>query len=242
MSYVKGVFVAVAGLAIAALIFGVRASVARQAGADADWSMNTTIIEACTCPMFCPCYFDTKPAPHHEHGSTQHYCKFNMGHKVNKGHHGAVKLDGLKFWIAGDLGADFGDGTADWAEVTFESSATKEQRDAVAAIVSRIYPVKWDSFSVGKDAPIEWKATAARAEARLDGGKAGEVVLQHNPSAMSSEPTVIKNLRYFGAARNDGFVLMPNEVQAYRVGKNAFETRGTNGFMITLELTSKDVK
>jgi hypothetical protein len=99
--------------------------------------------------------------------------------------------------------------------------------------VSRIYPVKGDSFSVGKDAPIEWKATAARAEARLDGGKAGEVVLQHNPTAMSAEPTVIKNLRYFAAARNEGFVLMPNEVQAFRVGKNAFETRGTNGFMIT---------
>jgi hypothetical protein len=67
-------------------------------------------------------------------------------------------------------------------------------------------------------------------------------VLQHNPSAMSADPTVIKNLRYFGAARNDGFVLMPNVVQAYRLGKNAFETRGTNGFMITLDISSKDVK
>jgi hypothetical protein len=52
MSYFKGVFVAVAGLAIAALIFGAGPSAARQAGGEADWAMNTTIIEACSCPMF----------------------------------------------------------------------------------------------------------------------------------------------------------------------------------------------
>ena len=53
---------------------------------------------------------------------------------------------------------------------------------------------------------------------------------------------VIENLRYWGVPRNDGFVLMPNEVQAYRVGDKAFETRGTNGFMITLDITSSDVE
>ncbi len=34
---------------------------------------------------------------------------------------------------------------------------------------------------------------------------------------------------------------MPNEVQAYRMGDKAFETKGTNGFMITLDITSKDI-
>ena len=34
-----------------------------------DWSMNATIIEACSCPMFCQCYFDHKPASHAEHAS-----------------------------------------------------------------------------------------------------------------------------------------------------------------------------
>ena len=56
------------------------------------------------------------------------------------------------------------------------------------------------------------------------------------------EPVVIKNLRYFGAPRNTGFVLMPNDVEAYRVGPHAFEYKGTNGFMITYDITSKDVK
>src|SRR5215203_2427824 len=30
----------------------------------ANWAMNATIIEACSCPMFCQCYFDSKPAAH----------------------------------------------------------------------------------------------------------------------------------------------------------------------------------
>ena len=55
------------------------------------------------------------------------------------------------------------------------------------------------------------------------------------------EPVVIKNLKYWGVPRNDGFVMMPNEVEAYRVGKKAFEFKHTNGFMITLDINSKDI-
>ena len=55
-------------------------------------------------------------------------------------------------------------------------------------------------------------------------------------------PPVINNLRYWGAPRNAGFVLMPNELQAYRVGPKAYESKGTNGFMLTLDMNSKDPK
>jgi hypothetical protein len=34
---------------------------------------------------------------------------------------------------------------------------------------------------------------------------------------------------------------MPNEVEAYREGPKAFEYKGTNGFMLTFDMTSKDV-
>ena len=57
---------------------------------------------------------------------------------------------------------------------------------------------------------------------------------------MTSEPVVMKNLKYWGAPRNDGFVMMPNEVEAYRAGDKPFEFKGTNGFMITLDINSKD--
>jgi hypothetical protein len=49
-------------------------------------------------------------------------------------------------------------------------------------------------------------------------------------------------VKYFAAPRNDGFVLMPNEVQAYRGGDKQFEYKGTNGFMLTLDINSTDVK
>jgi hypothetical protein len=34
--------------------------------------------------------------------------------------------------------------------------------------------------------------------------------------------------------------MMPNVVEAYRVGPKAFEYKGTNGFMLTLDISSKD--
>ena len=202
-----------------------------------EWSFNATIIEACSCPMFCPCYFNPQPAGHAHGGETEHYCRFNMGYKVNEGHYGDVKLDGAKFWVAGDLGEDFTSG--EWAVVAFDPSVTPEQREGIKAIVGKVYPIEWGSFAVGEDAPIEWTYSKERAVATLNGGKTAEVVLTRGPGMTGGSP-VIKNLQYWGVPRNDGFVLMPNEVQAYRVGDKAFETRGTNGFMITLDIASSD--
>ena len=222
-------------------------SMAQPAKPSPEWALNATVIEACSCQMFCPCYFSTKPAPadggHAGHGMAGgHYCRFNIAYKVNKGNYGATNLAGVKVWIAGDLGDDFSDMQTEWAEVTFDPAVTKEQRDGMAAIlVGPVYPFKWKTFTIGADAPIEWTGGKDKAVARLDGGKAGEIVLVHNSTAMSAEPSVLKNVKYFAAPRNDGFVLMPNEVQAYKRGANPFESKGTNGFMLTLDINSKDV-
>jgi hypothetical protein len=218
-----------------------------------EWSMNGTIIEACSCPMFCQCYFDTKPAAHggaghgehagHGAMAGKHFCKFNNAIKVNSGKYGDTKLDGAKFWVAGDLGDEFSDGEMEWAVLHFDPSVTKEQREGIQAALAHLYPVKWKSFTVGQDKPIEWTATRDRAEAKLDGGKTAQVTLKKN-QGMSDEPIVIKNLKYWGAPRNDGFVLMQNEVEALRQvpeGQEPFEFKGSNGFMITFDINSKDV-
>ena len=134
--------------------------------ASADWSMEATIIESCTCTMFCPCYFSTVPTGHGHGNMAEHYCRFNMGHRVNRGTFRGVSLAGVKFWLAGDLGADFSKG-GEWVEATFEPSVTKEQRDALTVILPHAYPVTWKSFTVGKDAPIGWSFTNERAVARL---------------------------------------------------------------------------
>lgn len=206
-----------------------------------EWSMNASVIEACSCPMFCQCYFNTEPAGHHHEGGQEHFCRANNAYKINKGHLGKVNLDGAKFWISTDLGGDFSQGMMDWAILTFDKSLTKEQRDAVVTLAGKLFPVKWKSFTTAEGVIDKWEVTNDGAHALLDGGKTAEVQLKRF-QGMTNEPVVIKNLKYWGAARNDGFVLYPNVVEAYRVGPKAFEFKGTNGFLLTLDMNSNDNK
>src|SRR5688572_1615424 len=123
----------------------------------------------------------------------------------------------------------------DWAVLHFDPAVTKAQRDGITQILGHVYPVKWGSFTVGADAPIEWKYDKDSAVAKLGGGKVAEVALKRFPGNTDA-PIVIHNLKYWGTPRNDGFVLMPNTVQALRQtpeGKKPYEFKGTNGFMIT---------
>jgi hypothetical protein len=207
-----------------------------------DWAMNATVIEACSCPMFCQCYFNTQPAAHggHEGHEAKHFCRANNAYKVNKGHYGSTNIDGAKFWIATDLGGDFSKGQMEWAVLYFDKSLSPAQREAIGTLAKKLFPVEWKSLTTAEGSIDKWEFTKDEAHALLDGGKTGEVKLKRFPG-MTAEPVVIKNLKYWGAARNDGFVLMPNEVEAYRTGPNAFEFKGTNGFMLTLDMNSRDV-
>jgi uncharacterized protein DUF1326 len=221
------------------LLTGVHAQALAQE-ASVDWAINTTIIDGCSCRMLCPCIFGSPAtvgsAATHEHAGHRS-CYFNQAFRVNKGHYGKVRLDGLKFWFAGDKG------DAKIVELTFEPSANKAQRAVIRVFMSHFLPLKWTSFTEGTDAKIAWKAEAARAEAKLDGGKAAEVVLTRNPGATAEGTTVIKNMSYFGSTRNDGFNIMPVEFIAYRRGPKPapFEFRGTSGWTITIDMNYKDV-
>src|SRR5438309_521676 len=125
---------------------------AQAQGGTPDWALNATIIEACSCTMFCPCYFSTVPSAHGHGSMVDHFCRFNMGYRVNQGTFRDVSLNGVKFWIARDLGADFSKG-AEWDEISFEPSVKKEQRDAITTIIPYVYPVTWKAFTIGQDAP-----------------------------------------------------------------------------------------
>jgi len=237
MVYLRRFLLPIAIVALLVFLFVGAAST----NASPKWSMNASIIEACSCPMFCQCYFNAEPAGHGDHnghGST-HYCKFNNAFRVNKGTYGTTKLDGAKFWVAGDLGGDFSKGQMDWAVLTFDPSVTKAQRDGIVQVLGKLYPVKWNSFTIAPDQPISWVNSKETAIAKLDSGKAGEVSLKKF-QGMTNEPVVIKNLKYWGAPRNSGFIMMPNTVEAYRLGDKAFEHKGTNGFMITFDIASTD--
>jgi hypothetical protein len=218
------------------------AAAAKAAAKKPAWHMNATAIEACSCPMFCQCYFNTKPAGHagHHGGEAEHFCRANLAYKINKGYHGAVSLDGAKFWLANDLGPDFSKGQMDWVVLTYDTATTPDQRKAIKEIVGRLFPVKWNSFAEAEAAIDTWRYDNDTAVALMDGGKTAEVRLKRFPG-MTNAPIVIKNLPYWGAKRHDGFVLMPNEVEAYRAGAKPFEYKGTNGFLITVDMNADDL-
>ena len=71
------------------------------AAADAPWQVRWQYIEACSCNLFCPCFFNKHAA--HKHGG-EPKCTFNNVGKVLQGKYGDVDLAGLKFWLSGDLG------------------------------------------------------------------------------------------------------------------------------------------
>ena len=234
----KRLFVAAVGaIALAGLTIAAGPKTAAAPGPE--WSMNATVIEACSCTMFCPCYFNTSPGGHHDGHAMKHFCKANNAYKVNRGHYGNVKLDGAKFWITADLGGDWSKGQMDWAIATFDRATTKEQRDGILEILPRLFPVKWNSFKTA-EGDIIWNHSGGEAHALLDGGQTAEVHLKATVASNTpGDPVVIKNLKYWGATNNDGFVLMPSVLEAYRVSDKAFEFKGTNGFMLTLDIDSK---
>lgn len=221
------------------LVFAVAVLPIAAAGGDQDWAMNATVIEACSCPMFCQCYFNSEPAAHH---GGMRFCKANNAYRVNTGHYGATSLDGVKFWLAGDLGGDFSKGKVDWGVVYIDKAASQEQVEGLKAILPHLFPVQWNSMKFERASIDTWEFDKDHAVAKLDGGKKGEVRLKGNGGVNEAgQPTVIQNLKYWGAPRNTGFVLMPNEVEAYRVGPKAFEFKGTNGFMLTIDIKSSDM-
>jgi hypothetical protein len=206
----------------------------------ADWAINATAIEACSCPHFCMCYFNSHPAAHHDNGKMEHYCRFNNAYKVNQGHYGSTDLAGAKFWITGNLGADFSQGQMDWATVTFDTATSPEQRQALGDIIQHVFPVKWKSLQIAEGSIDTWTFDKDQAHATLNGGKTAEVRLKRF-QGLTDEPAVLKGVRYWGTPRNDGFIMMPNELETYHEGPKAFEYKGTNGFMLTFDMTSKDV-
>src|SRR5580765_368416 len=99
------------------------------------WGIKADYIEACSCHLFCSCYFNTGP----EDG---HHCEFNNAVKNAEGHVGDVKVDGTKFWLSGDLGGEWANGMKG-AVITFDPAVTTKQQDAIKFLIGKIYPVKW---------------------------------------------------------------------------------------------------
>jgi hypothetical protein len=200
-----------------------------------DFEITSTYIEACSCDMFCPCYFNTHSTGH-EH---EHFCRANLVFKVDKGHYKDVKLDGAKVWLSTDLGSDWSTGKDSWVVATYDPSVTAAQKAALDDIVGQLYSFKW-TWAKTDTAPFSWNidTKSGVATAKRDDGKA-EVILERVKGDKENEEVVMKNLRYWMAQSNDGFRMWKSKSERYEGQGQKFDYSGTNGFLITIHYSGE---
>jgi hypothetical protein len=211
---------------------------AQEKSSKPEFDMTASYIEACSCDMFCPCYFNTHSTNHmDEHQMDAHFCRANLVLKVDKGYYKDTKLDGAKVWIATDLGSDWSTGKDSWLVVNFDPSVSKEQQAALADILGQLYPIPWQKKGVDT-AAFSWNVDtkAGVAHAKMDSGKA-EVLLERVKGDNPSQEVVVNNLKYWGAQSNDGFRMWKSQHEAFEGDGHKFSYDGTNGFLITIHFS-----
>jgi hypothetical protein len=193
--------------------------------AEPSGQMTADYVEACSCHLFCPCYFNK----HAEHP----FCEFNMAVKVREGSSGKTNLAGAKYWLTGDLGDKWGtEKKGKWVVVSFDPTTTKVQRDALAPIILKTYGLEWGEMKV-QEAPIEITQTGDIAEAKLAGGQMAHMKLQREPGA-DGKGVALKNVNYFGAHSNEGFQLYKSLDHRADVAGHKFSYSDRNAFLITI--------
>jgi hypothetical protein len=93
-----------------------------------EWALRGEYMESCNCDYLCPCIY-TNP----QEGATHDHCIAAMVFRIDEGHFGETKLDGLKFALVIRSGKVMADGNWIFAGVVDES-ADVVQRAALAAI------------------------------------------------------------------------------------------------------------
>ena len=219
-----------ATMGAAALIALIAAKPADRAGT---YDVTGDVIEACSCPLFCSCYFNSEP-------NNPHMCQFNMAYQFRPGSHwGNVDLSHARVWLSGDLGGEaLSKGNAAYLMVSFDKKTTPAQREAIGNALGKIYPVKWAKMETRED-QIEWHHDSAdKADhAKLASGMA-EVSLDRGQWESTKTPTIIKGLKYFGATSNDGFVPLKS-THYFHGDALKYDLKDMNGFFITVHSKGK---
>jgi hypothetical protein len=203
--------------------------------AKADFDITASYIEACSCDMFCPCYFNTRSTHHHE----GEYCRANLVLRTDKGYYKDTKLDGAKVWLATDLGSDWSTGKDSWVVIHYDPSVTPAQKAAFNDILGQLYPMKWEHADVDT-AAFMWKVDAktGEAHAKMDNGK-GEVILERVKGDDAAHEVVVHNLKYWLAQSNSGFRMWKSKHEAFDGHGHNFSYDGTNGFLITIHFSGQ---
>jgi hypothetical protein len=206
-----------------------------KAAAKPDFDITASYIEACSCDMFCPCYFNTRSTHHHEGD----YCRANLVLRTDKGYYKDTKLDGAKVWLATDLGSDWGTGKDSWVVIHYDPVVTPAQKAAFNDILGQLYPMKWEHADVDT-AGFLWKVDTktGQAHAKMDNGK-GEVILERVQGNAEAHEVVVYNLKYWLAQSNNGFRMWKSKHEAFEGHGHNFSYDGTNGFLITIHFSGQ---
>jgi len=92
-----------------------------------DWRLQGDWIKNCNCAFGCPCDFNARP--------TQGRCQGLLGMRIERGHFGEVRLDGLSFFVTVDFPGPLHEGNGTIQPI-IDERATPEQRDALFQIMS----------------------------------------------------------------------------------------------------------
>ena len=206
-----------------------------KAAAKPDFDITASYIEACSCDMFCPCYFNTRSTHHHEGD----YCRANLVLRIDKGYYKDTKLDGAKVWVATDLGSDWSTGKDSWVVIHYDPAVSPAQKTAFNDILGQLYPIKWEHADVDT-AGFTWKVDTktGEAHAKMNNGK-GEVILERVAGNDPAHEVIVHNLKYWVAQSNNGFRMWKNKHEAFEGHGHNFSYDGTNGFLITIHFSGQ---
>ncbi len=93
----------------------------------ANWRLEGEWIKNCNCAFGCPCDFNARPT----HG----YCQGLVAMRITKGNYNETMLDGLCFAVTVHFPGALHEGNGQ-AQPILDESASPQQRDALAAILS----------------------------------------------------------------------------------------------------------
>ena len=92
-----------------------------------DWRLRGNWIKSCNCAFGCPCDFLAPP--------TQGHCEGLFGMRIEQGHFGPTRLDGLSFFVMLHFPGALHEGNGT-IQAIVDDRAAPEQRDAVLEILS----------------------------------------------------------------------------------------------------------
>ncbi len=92
-----------------------------------DWRLRGDWIKNCNCAFGCPCDFNARPT----HGK----CQGLLGMRIEEGHFGDIKLDGLSFFVVVDFPGPLHEGNG-IVQVIIDERANEKQRGALFGILS----------------------------------------------------------------------------------------------------------